>query len=93
MSRLLVCSLLFLAGCVSAEEIAAYNRSQCLGLGFTEATDGYRNCLLTLELDRRARRRQASSDLYNETSRELMRQEIDSRDRFNSIMNQTSPWR
>ncbi|TWG53715.1 MULTISPECIES: hypothetical protein [unclassified Aminobacter] len=55
--------LLFLAGCVTAEEQRAMDEDTCRSYGFTKKNDAFAECLLRLELDRRAERRASMAQL------------------------------
>lgn len=45
------------AGCVTPAEQRAIDEGRCRSFGFRPATDGFSNCLLSLDLDRSADRR------------------------------------
>ena len=72
----LVLIVLF-AGCATEAEIAAGDRTRCIGLGFSETGDGYKNCRLSLSLDRDMRRRLAAESLDAMVQQEAMRQELE----------------
>ncbi|WP_157018366.1 hypothetical protein [Mesorhizobium xinjiangense] len=57
-----------LAGCVTAEERRAEDEENCRSFGFRPGTDAFADCLLSLELDRRAASRAAAArfDLYDD---------------------------
>lgn len=51
---------LVLSGCtVSAEERRIRDQQTCRGYGFVEGSEAFANCMLQLDLDRRAARREA----------------------------------
>ncbi|WP_116654577.1 hypothetical protein [Pelagibacterium sediminicola] len=51
---------LVLSGCtVSAEERRTRDQQTCRGYGFVEGSEAFANCMLQLDLDRRAARREA----------------------------------
>lgn len=53
-----VLATLVLAGCTTtAEERLANDRNTCRAYGFTEGSEAFANCLLQLDLDRRAAQR------------------------------------
>jgi hypothetical protein len=41
-----------LAGCASAEQIAAADDAKCIGYGFTKGTDSFARCRLALDTSR-----------------------------------------
>lgn len=48
-----------LSGCtVSAEERRARDQQTCRGFGFVEGSEAFANCMLELDLDRRAAQRE-----------------------------------
>lgn len=50
--------LLAVGGCVtSPAELRAADEGQCRSYGFRDRSEGFANCLLKLDLDRRAERR------------------------------------
>lgn len=50
---------LVLAGCtVSAEERRIRDQQTCRGFGFVEGSEAFANCMLQLDLDRRAAQRE-----------------------------------
>jgi hypothetical protein len=50
--------LLAVGGCVtSPEELRAADEAQCRSYGFRDRSEAFANCLLELDLDRRAERR------------------------------------
>ncbi|MBI1622678.1 hypothetical protein [Aquamicrobium zhengzhouense] len=55
--------LVFLAGCVTAEEQRAMDEETCRSYGFSKRNDAMAECLLRLELDRRAERRASYASL------------------------------
>jgi hypothetical protein len=62
--RLLAPALLvLLAGCVTAEEQRAMDEDTCRSYGFSNRNDAFAECLLRLELDRRAERRSSLASL------------------------------
>lgn len=51
---------LVLSGCtVSAEERRIRDQQNCRGFGFVEGSEAFANCMLQLDLDRRAAQREA----------------------------------
>ncbi|RCS25059.1 hypothetical protein DUT91_06415 [Phyllobacterium salinisoli] len=67
MKKTMLCGLIFvsaLAGCqtMTPEERRAADGQTCRSYGFRPQTDAFANCLLQLELDRRATRRAAFDD-------------------------------
>jgi len=58
-------ALAFLAACttITPEERRARDEAECTSFGFRKKTDAFADCLLRLELDRRADRRAATAEL------------------------------
>ena len=64
--------VVLVSGCATEAERAEIDRERCLGLGFAEAGDGYKNCRLSLSLDRATRLRAAAAEVNAMIERDLL---------------------